>query len=304
MMNYFVIHRSYFLLHSEGNPVDELSGKQKAAVVLLSVDSETAAAVLKKFSDDELAAITREMHALDGVKPQKITAVLHEFSINASQEKGITANPYLLRERLELAVGRDGTRNIFRNIGLDDTTHRAFQPLHELEPGDLHRVLAEEHPQTTAIVLSYLQPKHAAGTLAHFSEDAQVDVIRRMASAQQADDLVVKRVGEIIRNKGGMMGERRKRQSDDPRYKKVAEVINLLGPETEGRILETLGEGSPEIAAKIREMMFVFEDLVIVSDADMRKVLMSVDSQILAMALKTASKQLKEKIFANSSVPS
>ena len=299
MMNYFVIHRSYFLLHSEGNPVDELSGKQKAAVVLLSVDSETAAAVLKKFSDDELAAITKEMHALDGVEPRKITAVLHEFSINASQEKGITPNPSLLRERLELAVGRDGTRNIFRTIGLDDTAERAFQPLHELAPQDLHKVLAEEHPQTAAIVLSYLQPKHAAGTLAHFPEDAQVDVIRRMAGAQQADDAIVKRVGEIIRTKTGMMGERRKTQSDDPRYKKVAEVINLLGQEAEGRLLETLGEGSPEIAAKIREMMFVFEDLVIVSDADMRKVLMSVDSQILAMALKTASKQLKEKIFAN-----
>ena len=107
--------------------------------------------------------------------------------------------------------------------------------------------------------------------------------------------------GNRPKNTSWMMGERRKRQSDDPRYKKVAEVINLLGPETEGRIIETLGEGSPEIAAKIREMMFVFEDLVIVSDADMRKVLMSVDSQILAMALKTASKQLKEKIFANMS---
>jgi flagellar motor switch protein FliG len=95
-----------------------------------------------------------------------------------------------------------------------------------------------------------------------------------------------------------MLGEVRN-TPDDPRYKKVAEVINLLGSAAEEQILKELATDSPEMAKKLREMMFTFEDMLALSNTDMRKVLMSIDTQILAMAMKTASEELKEKVFSN-----
>jgi len=167
-----------------------------------------------------------------------------------------------------------------------------------LSGDELFKILADEHPQTVAVVLAHLSASQTAAILALFSPEIQADIVRRMASTQQTDRTVLKRVGEIIRGKTASVGELR-RTPDDPRYKKVAEVINLMGQEAEERILKDLADDSPEIVEKVREMMFVFEDLLNLSDADMRKLLMAVDTQVLAMALKTASDALREKIFSN-----
>ena len=280
--------------------MDDLNGKQKAAAVLLSVDSETAAAVLKKLPEDELASVTREMHKLGDVNPENLTTVLHEFSIHASMpDESLRSNPRALRQRLELAVGRDSVRKLYKDIGLDDTAERAFESLAELGSRDLYTLIEDEHPQTAAVILSSLDPKQTAETLGHFHEERRVDVIRRMAGTQVSDDNIIKRVGEIMHSKTSTIGERRKSAPEDPRYKKVAEVLNLLGPDVEGEILDKLSEDAPEMVAKLRDMMFVFDDVVSLSDADTRKVLMSIDTQILAMALKTTSPQLREKIFSN-----
>lgn len=281
-------------------PVAELSGRQKAAVVLMTVDSQTAATVLKTFSDEELSAIAKEMNQLGDLEAATATAVLHEFSVRAVADKRISVTPSALRERLELAVGRDSTREILREVGLDDTAAQVFEPLQEMGSEDLYKLLADEHPQTTAVVLSNLHPRQTAATLGCFEPEAQADLIRRMAGTQHTDDAMLMKVGESLRSKtAGMRDHDRRRTPEEARYKKVAEVINLLGKEAEGRILEQLTGDSPEMVSKLKEMMFVFEDLVNISDVDMRKLLMAVDTQVLAMALKTASAELKEKIFSN-----
>jgi flagellar motor switch protein FliG len=279
----------------------ELSGGQKAATVLLSVDSETAAAVLKNFSEGDLAAITREMHKLSDVQPQIASAVLREFAARASESaSAIAANPLVLRERLELAVGQDGARRVLQDIGVDTSTEKIFEPLRALPAEEFHKLLADEHPQTVAVILAYVEPKLAAATLALFGDEMQIDVIRRMAVSQQTDGNLLKKLGDLIRNKGAMDAAREKSASGiERKFKRVAELLNLLGPAAEEKILKQLSDEAPEMAKRIRDMMFTFEDLLTLSDANMRKVLMSVDTQLLAMALKTASEALKQKIFAN-----
>jgi flagellar motor switch protein FliG len=279
----------------------ELTGGQKAATVLLSVDSETAAAVLKSFSESDLAAITREMHGLGDVQPQVASAVLHEFAVRSSESSsGIAANPLVLRERLELAVGHDGARRVLQEIGADTSTEKIFQPLRALPADGLYKLLADEHPQTIAVILAQVDAKLAAPTLALFTPELQTDVIRRMAVSQQADGSILKKLGDLIRNKGSMDSARDKSASaNEKKFKRIAELINLLGPAAEEKILKELSGESPEMVKRIREMMFTFEDLLTLNDAGMRKVLMSVDTQVLAMALKTASEPLKQKIFAN-----
>ncbi len=279
----------------------ELSGGQKAATVLLSVDSETAAAVLKNFSESDLAAITREMHGLGDVQPQTASAVLHEFAVRSSESStGIAANPLVLRERLELAVGHDGARHLLQEIGADTSTEKIFQPLRALPAEELYKLLADEHPQTVAVILTHVDPKLAAPTLALFSAELQTDVIRRMAVSQQTDGNILKKLGDLIRNKGSMDATREKSASgSEKKFKRIAELINLLGPAAEEKILKELSGEAPDMVKRIREMMFTFEDLLTLNDAGMRKVLMSVDTQVLAMALKTASEPLKQKIFSN-----
>lgn len=276
----------------------ELSTRQKAAAVLMCVDPETAAAVLKNLSEGEIAAVTREMHTLGQIDPAAATAVLHEFTIRAGQSQPVTSTPEGLRRRLELAVGADGARSMLRDLGVADPSAEAFRTLQSLPPDHLGKVLADEHPQTIAIVLANLEPRQTSAVLAQFQPELQTDVIGRMARSQPADENMLKRVDDLVRAKSSLFGQVRK-TPDDPRYKKVAEVINLLGPTAEESILKTLSSDSPDMVKRLREMMFVFEDIVNLSNADMRKLIMSIDTQMLAMALKTASEPLKEKVFAN-----
>jgi len=280
------------------NEVARFSGKQKAAAILLSVDSETAAKVMKNFTDDHLATLAYEMNALGKVGPRVSNALMREFSRRASSDMGIVVDPGLVRERLELAVGRESARTVMKEIGLEDDAQELYEPLKSLAAEELYKLLKDEHPQTVAVVLGQLGPKEAAAVMAQFGEEMQVDVIRRMASTKHTNEVMVKRVGQLMRQKMGSVGELRA-TPDDPRYKKVAQVISQLGQEAEERILQELANEAPEMAEKLRDMMFVFEDVKTLSDDDVRKVLMSIDTQILAMALKTASEELKEKVFSN-----
>jgi flagellar motor switch protein FliG len=276
----------------------DLNPRQKAAAVLLALDSETAASVLKNFDEDDLMAVTREMSALGDLDPQDAAGALYEFSQRAAQEQSISATPEVLRERLQLAVGEDGARNLLQEIGLDHSAEEIFRSLHDLSPEELSKILLDEHPQTISLVLIHLEPRHAAAVLSQFSPDLQRDIVSRMARSQHAEESLLKRVGDLIRTKVGMLGKVRK-SPEDPRYKKVAEIINLLGPTAEDEILKPLAGDAPDMVKKLREMMFVFTDITSLSDADMRKVLMSIDTQMLAMALKTATEEIKQKVFAN-----
>lgn len=276
----------------------DLSSRQKAAAVLLALDSETAASVLKNFDEDDLTVVTREMSALGDLDPQAAIGALYEFSQFAGVEQSISATPEVLMERLELAVGEDGARNLLQEIGLDRSAEQIFHSLHDLTPEELSKILLDEHPQTIALVLVHLEPRHTAAVLGQFSTELQRDVVSRMAKSQHAEESLLKRIGDLIRTKVGMLGKVRK-SPEDPRYKKVAEIINLLGPAAEEQILNPLAGESPEMVKKLREMMFVFSDILTLSDGDMRKVLMSIDTQLLAMALKTATDEVKQKVFTN-----
>lgn len=280
------------------NQSAELSRRQKAAAILLSVDSETAAAVLKNLSGEELTQVTREMRDLGDVEPEQAAAALQEFAERAGTGTYIVAGPAALRERLELAIGQDNARQVLIDVGLEKSCGAVFEPLQELGSEELYKLLVDEHPQTVAMVLSQLESKWAADALAFFPAESQVEIIQRMALTRQADEIILKKVGEIMRTKSDTLGEWKK-TPDDPRYKKVADIINLLGEKAEEEIMKALSETSEEMAKKLREMMFVFEDLKNLSNEDMRKLLMSIDTQVLALALKKAPDELKDKIFAN-----
>ena len=219
--------------------VPELSGKQKAAAVLLSVDSKTAAAVLKNLSEKDLSTLTREMHGLSDVQPQAATAVLHEFTIRSGEDRGITVNPAALRQSLELAVGHDGARHLLQEFGADDSEEKIFHPLRDLPQEEIYKLLADEHPQTAAVILSHVDAKLAAATLNLFPPETRSDIVRRMAASQQADATLLKKFSDILRNRRSSAAGEVRKTPEELRLKRVAEIINLLGPAPKTRFSRT-----------------------------------------------------------------
>ena len=274
-----------------------MSSTQKVATVLLTVDSEIAAEIIKRFSEKEIALVGREMHNQPNLKNDEIRGILVEF-----HERCVTGGAVRgsgdLRAMLESALGSDRSDELLEEMGIIDHTSDPFNSLKELSAEELGHTIGSEHPQVIAVVLSHLDPKLSAQVLAVFSEEKQVDIVRRMANVGQTSDQVVRSIDEILSNTAGSIGQRRKTPVER-RYKAVADILNLLRRETEQQIMERLAEDTPEVAENVRNYMFVFEDLRHLSDADIRKVLMTVDSQVLALALKTATEGLQEKVFKN-----
>jgi len=274
-----------------------MNAPQKVAAVLLTVDSEIAAEVLKHFSEKEIALVGREMHNQPNLKNDEIRGILVEF-----HERCITGGAARgsgdLRTMLELALGSDRSDELLEEMGIINHSSDPFNALKELNAEELAHTIGSEHPQVIAVVLSHLDPKLSAEVLAVFPEEKQVDIVRRMANVGQTSDQVVRRIDEILSSTAGSIGQRRKTPVER-RYKAVADILNLLRRETEQQIMERLAEDAPEVAENVRNYMFVFEDLCNLNDADIRKVLMSVDSQVLALGLKKASDKLQKNVFKN-----
>ena len=167
-----------------------------------------------------------------------------------------------------------------------------------MEPEELLVLLGGEHPQTIALVLQHLPPKLGSGILQLMPEEQQADIVRRMARTEQTAVDVLQQVDAIIRAKTLFLGERRKTPAEK-RVKVVADVLNLSGKAIEERVMEAIGRDDPEVAGEIRNLMFVFGDIQTLPDTAIRTILSHVDTQVLALALKTASDSVKDAISRN-----
>ncbi len=271
--------------------------QQKVAAVLMAIDSEIAANVIKHFTEKEIALVGREMHNQPNVKSDEVRGVLVEFHERCISS-GAVGGSGDLRSMLESALGSDRSDDLLQEMGIIDQSSDPFNSLKELSAEELGHTIGSEHPQVVAIVLSHLNPQLSAEVLVVFPEERQVDIVRRMANIGQTSDHVVRRIDDILSNSAGSLGQKRKTPAER-RYKAVADILNLLRRETEEQIMDRIAAETPDIAENIRNYMFVFDDLLNLSDADIRKVLMAVDSQVLALGLKTASKELQKKVFKN-----
>jgi len=276
-----------------------LTNRQKAAALLMSVDSGTAAMVLKNLNDKELTMISKEMAIMDQVDPETANAVFTEFSNMARNLGGLLPEESTsLREILEKALGPQRAEELLGIIGVENRGPAPFQVLHDMEPEELRVLLSGEHPQTVALVLQHLPPRLASGVLALTSEEAQADIVRRMARTEQTGLDVLQQVDAIIRAKTRFLGERRKTPAEK-RFKAVADMLNLSAKDIENRVMQHMEREDPDIAKEIRNLMFVFDDIATLPDNAIRVILSHVDTQALALALKLSSEEVKTAIFRN-----
>ncbi len=279
--------------------VEDLTGQQKAAIVLLALDQDAAAKLMKALPAEFVEDLSREIVALDRVTSSVRQEVVREFYklIQDRQFSKMGGLPWA-RSLLLKSLPPDEARRIIETI--EHQVHKQpFSFLQKTEKENLLMFLQEEHPQTIALVLSHVPPGMASEIMVGLDTDRQIDVVSRVANMDQTSPDVIKEVEHGLEKRlAGLVSERFERVGGVPA---VAEILNLAGRAAEKAILEGLEQDNPTLVEEIRRLMFVFEDILHVNDKGIQAVLKDVANEELAMALKTASDELKEHLFKNMS---
>lgn len=279
--------------------IEELPGVTKAAILLLSLETEAASAILRKLDPDSLEDVTRELAGLGDVPASLRTEVIEEFyslslAHQFSNEGGLGYAKTLLTESLDPKLAEKILSKISTQV-----QKTPFSFLQKAETENLLTFIQDEHPQTIALILCHLPHFKAAETLSGFPLQKQIEVIKRVAYMEQTNPEVIREVERGLESRlSTMLMQSSEKAGGVPT---VAEILNLADRSTEKSIMEALESEDPDVVEQIRRLMFVFEDILLVNDKGIQSVLKEVDNDEIALALKTASEELKKKIFSNMS---
>lgn len=276
-----------------------LSGKKKAAIFLISIGSQLASDILKHLKEDEIERVSYEIVHFNQVTPEEKELVLREFyeTVSASKyilEGGIDYATGILEKSLGAERAAEVIDNFTATVRL-----RPFDFVRKIDHQHLTNFLQTEHPQTIALVLTYLEPKKSADILSQIPQDLQVQVAKRIATMNRIVPDAVREVEGVLERKLSTINS--EDFSITGGVDSTARILNLADRATEKSIIESLEEDYPELAEEIKKRMFVFEDIMILDDASVQKVLRRVDDSDLAKALKSVDEDVKEKIFRNMS---
>ncbi|MBA3015637.1 MAG: flagellar motor switch protein FliG [Proteobacteria bacterium] len=277
---------------------DELSGPEKAAIFLLTLGDDFTAKVFQRLDVDEIKMVGRQMAKIDHVNKDDIANLLKEFRSDEGGEGLFLSGDDLLESALKKALEADKAGAILDDIR-SDWRLTLFQKARKLDPRILVNFLRNEHPQTIALVLAVLDQVQAAVILGELKEDQRVEVIIRMSELDKVSPEILVEIDRVLQEEllsvEGVEGQRL------GGVEAVAEILNHADRALESSIMEGVEEQREELAEEIRRLMFVFDDLTGVEDRGIMAILKEVSSDDLKLALKTATEELREKIFKNMS---
>lgn len=277
----------------------KIAGKRKAAIFLVSMGQEIASDIFKHLRDDEIEQLTLEIARIDKVEPEERDKILVEFQeMMLAQEFISQGGIEYAREILEKALGSERAIDIINRL-TTSLQVRPFDFIRNADPGQLLNFIQGEHPQTIALILSYLQASVSSQILTHLPEELQANVARRIAEMDRTSPDIIRDVERVLERKlSSLVNEE---YTSAGGIDAIVEVLNLVDRATEKSIIEALEEEDPELAEEIKKRMFVFEDITLLSDRDIQQVLREVDTKELALALKSVDDAVRDKIFANMS---
>ncbi len=277
----------------------DLGGRQKAAIFLVSVGSEISAEIFKHLREDEIETLTFEIARLETVEPEQKDAILLEFQeLMMASEFISTGGIDYARELLEKALGSQKAIEIINRL-TSSLQVRPFDFIRRTDPAHLLNFIQQEHPQTIALILAYLEPNKASIILQNLQHDIQSDVARRIATMDRTSPETLREVERVLEKKLSTLSSEDYTQAGG--VESIVEILNLVDRSSEKMIIEALEDDDPELAEEIKKRMFVFEDIVMLDDRAIQKVLREVDSQELAKALKSVDTEVQDKIFRNMS---
>lgn len=256
------------------------SSKEKVAILLLNLGPEIAADILGNFGETEIAEISEIIGRMRSVSTEISVGILNEF-----QEE---FQSWRKSEEI-IDVIKDHRPSII-----------PFRYFKHLTSEEIISILSGEHTQLISLILSYLEPHQSAEVVGTMSEELRLDVLNKMAISKPPPVQIIKQIDELLETKVLSLGDR----IDTPnerKYRAIAEILNRSDSVTEKTIMQRIREEHPDIAQEIKTLMFVFEDLGIVEDKPLRQMLSETDTNTVALALKTASKDVLDKIFKNMS---
>jgi len=282
------------------NVQTNLSGLRKAAVVALMVGEEAAAQIFKHLTEEEIEILLSEMAALDRVTAKVGEQVLDEFNQTALAAEYVARGDIAFAKRaLEKAFGPETARRMMDRVMRAFQSTAGFTSLEKADPQQLSKFILGEHPQTIALILAHLHPASAAQLATLLPEDLRVDVLTRMASLEDISPDVVSRISSVIGSRLKALGGPTREQHGGVRA--AAELFNRLERTISNPVLEAIEEDRPDLAVAIRNLMFVFDDLINVDDNGMREIIQRADKKGLTIALKGASEEIRQRFFKNMS---
>ena len=276
---------------------DELSSRQKAAILMVSLGEEAAGEMMKYLADFEIEDITHIITELKSLPNDIQDRVLEEFEQHLLAGEWVNQGGVdFARAALERAVGPRRAQEILDRVTTN--TNSGFYMLKNVAPEQIAPFISNEHPQTIALILSQLEPNQAAGILSQLPEGVQAEVAYRIATLDNITPSVLKQIEESLEiNLKDILGGHK----DVGGPKVVADMLNLTGGSVEKSVLDKLDAQDPEVTETVRNMMFVFDDLHMLTDREIQVVLREVEQKDLVIALKTASEEVKNKILDNMS---
>ncbi len=276
-----------------------LSGRQKAAILLVSLGEQASAEVIKHMRQDEIDELTLEIAGVGNVNPEQRHAILQEFYDTAVAQAYITEGGVdRARALLDRALGSEKASEVMDRLSASIQV-TPFEFLRRTDPAQILNVISNEHPQTVALIMAYLPSETAGEVISALPEELQSEVAMRIALMDRTAPEVIHEIERVLERKlssvlsqdftsaGGLTA--------------LVDLLNQVDRGTERTILDSLEDQNPELAEEVRRLMFLFEDIVLLDDRSVQQVLREVDAKDLGVALKGSSDQVQEQIFRNMS---
>jgi flagellar motor switch protein FliG len=277
----------------------KMTSKQKAALLLLSLNVETATRIMKYLSQDEIESLTIEITNLKGISSEKVDPVIDEYhQLVRAQEYMIQGGIDYAQRLLEQSLGFTKATDVIEKVKLL-TQVKGFAMLKKADSEQLANFLQKEHPQTVAFILSNLSADQTATVLTEFNEELRNDVSFRMATLGKVSPTLMAQMEGVLNNVAE--SEISQNMSVMGGAKLLASILNRCNTATAKMILEHIEEKETQLAGEIKRLMFLFDDLVYIEDRGIQRILREVDKNDLALSLKVADEKLKDKIFNNMS---
>lgn len=276
-----------------------LSGKQKAAILMVSLGPEVSALIFKNLREEEIEQLTLEIANLRKIQTNEKEEVLEEFhQICVAQEYITQGGIEYAKDVLQRALGQNKAIEVINKLTASLQV-RPFDFARRADPSQILNFIQNEHPQTTALILSYLESSQSAAILSSLPNEKQADIAKRIATMDRTSPDIISEVERVLETK--LSSTVTADYTSTGGIEAVVEILNGVDRGTERTILETLEIQDPELAEEIKKRMFVFEDIVLLDDRSIQRVIREVENNDLILSLKVASEEVKETLFRNMS---
>lgn len=276
---------------------EKMTGPQKASVFLMAMGEEYTSKIMQKMETDQINAVAAHMKEIQIVPSNVLTSVFEEFvgKIQDNDQLIIQGDSFL-KNVIGKSFDKNKVKDIYRDME-NSEQEEPFAYIDKVDPQALVRIIAGEHPQTVALILAHMRPGQAADVLSGLPKEIQGNVAMRIADIHQVPIEIINEVDNSLQKEVMTIGDSGGREIGGTEA--VANILNEVDKATEEAVMGSMEEERTELAEKVRQLMFVFEDLIKVDDRGIREILKQVDTQELVVALKSASDAMREKIFSN-----